>query len=149
MRRAIAVLKYVPAALCVLLLQAWVVVAIEANTSQMLIGRGVGISLFGQDLSVTVISNGETEFGWSGQSDSRGWTWTTIVGEPEQRIPKVFHRAQFLKRPYEIEACYPIPFMLSLIAPIVCGAFLAFRLPLWSYFAWTALIAVELAYYLR
>jgi hypothetical protein len=123
MHRAIAILKYLPAVLCALVLEAWVAVAIEANTSQMLIGRGVGISLLGQDLSVTVISNGAAKFGWSGESDSRGLTWTTIVGEPEQRTARVFHRAEFLERPYEIEAGYPIPLLLSLLAPIACGAF--------------------------
>jgi hypothetical protein len=29
------------------------------------------------------------------------------------------------------------------------GPFTRFRFPLWSYFVWTALVAAELAYYLR
>jgi hypothetical protein len=32
---------------------------------------------------------------------------------------------------------------------IVLGSFAGFRFPLWSYFAYTALVAAELAYYLR
>jgi hypothetical protein len=43
----------------------------------------------------------------------------------------------------------PIPFIFTLIAPLSVSTFTHFRFPLWSYFAWTALVAAELAYYLR
>jgi hypothetical protein len=33
--------------------------------------------------------------------------------------------------------------------PLAIGPFTRFRFPLWSYFAWTALLTAELAYYLR
>jgi hypothetical protein len=45
--------------------------------------------------------------------------------------------------------CLPIPMLLSLLLPVACGAFTRFRFPLWSYFAWTALVAAEVAFYLR
>jgi hypothetical protein len=37
--------------------------------------------------------------------------------------------------------------LITAIFPVALG--FRFRFPLWSYFAWTALIAAELAYYLR
>lgn len=43
----------------------------------------------------------------------------------------------------------PIPVLLTLVSPIAVGCLTRFRFPLWSYFAWTALVAAELAYYLR
>jgi hypothetical protein len=43
----------------------------------------------------------------------------------------------------------PIPMLISLFLPAGAGPLVNFRFPLWSYFAWTALLAAELAYYLR
>lgn len=39
--------------------------------------------------------------------------------------------------------------LLTLCIPIAIGSFLSFRFRLWHYLAYTALVAVELAYYLR
>jgi hypothetical protein len=41
---------------------------------------------------------------------------------------------------------FPIPFLLTILAILALAPLV--RLPLWSCFAWTALIALELAYYL-
>jgi hypothetical protein len=43
----------------------------------------------------------------------------------------------------------PIVFAITLLLPFAVAPFTRFRFPLWSYFAWTALVAAELAYYLR
>jgi hypothetical protein len=50
---------------------------------------------------------------------------------------------------YEFEIYIPIPMVLAVLTPLAVGPFTQFRFPLCSYFAWTALVAVELAYYLR
>jgi hypothetical protein len=44
-------------------------------------------------------------------------------------------------------AC-PIAVVLTLLAPLAVGTFNRFRFPLWMWFAWTALIASECAFYL-
>jgi hypothetical protein len=44
---------------------------------------------------------------------------------------------------------FPIPLSLTLLLPVALGPFLSFRFRLWHFLAYTALIAVELAYYLR
>jgi hypothetical protein len=44
---------------------------------------------------------------------------------------------------------FPSPLAVTLLGFAAIVAFLRFRFPLWSYFAWTALVAAELAYYLR
>jgi hypothetical protein len=43
----------------------------------------------------------------------------------------------------------PFLLLLTLLLPPAVGPFTHFRFPLWSYFAYTALLAAELAYYLR
>ena len=43
----------------------------------------------------------------------------------------------------------PEPFCNQTAEPLAIGPFNRFRFPLWSWFAFTALVAVELAYYLR
>jgi hypothetical protein len=48
-----------------------------------------------------------------------------------------------------LETEMPLPLMAALMLPLAVGPFLRFRFPLWSYFAWTALLAAEMAYYLR
>jgi hypothetical protein len=47
------------------------------------------------------------------------------------------------------ELQFPAPLLLSLILPIAIAPFISFRFRLRHYLAYTALIAVELAYYLR
>ena len=42
-----------------------------------------------------------------------------------------------------------IPGLLTLLLPLTIGPSIRFRFPLWSWFAFTAAVAVELAYYLR
>jgi hypothetical protein len=43
----------------------------------------------------------------------------------------------------------PVPLMLTGILPLVVGATTSFRFRLWHYLAFTALVSVQLAYYLR
>jgi hypothetical protein len=43
----------------------------------------------------------------------------------------------------------PFSAPITALAPLAIGPFLAFRFRLWHYLAYTALVAVELAYYLR
>ena len=50
---------------------------------------------------------------------------------------------------YVILFACPISCLLTWLLPFAVSPFTRFRFPLWSYFAWTALIAAELAYYLR
>jgi len=43
----------------------------------------------------------------------------------------------------------PIPLLVTLGLPLAIGPFISFRFRLWHYLAYTAIVAVELAYYLR
>lgn len=44
---------------------------------------------------------------------------------------------------------FPIALPITLILPFAIGPFLSFRFCLWHYLAYTALVALELAYYLQ
>jgi hypothetical protein len=44
---------------------------------------------------------------------------------------------------------FPIPLLCTIILPFAVGPFISFRFRLWHYFAYTAIVAIELAYYLR
>jgi hypothetical protein len=43
----------------------------------------------------------------------------------------------------------PIPWLITAVLPFAVGPFISFRFRLWHYLAYTTLVAVELAYYLR
>jgi hypothetical protein len=49
---------------------------------------------------------------------------------------------------FTVTSC-PIPLVLTTLLPLGIGLLIRFRFPLCSYFVWTALVAAELAYYLR
>jgi hypothetical protein len=57
--------------------------------------------------------------------------------------------AKSRSNPEYIHFHLPIPLILSLVLPLAVGPFISFRFRLWHYLAYTALVAVELAYYLR
>jgi hypothetical protein len=44
---------------------------------------------------------------------------------------------------------FPLPLLGTLLLPFAIGPFISFRFHLWHYFAYTALLALELAFYLR
>jgi hypothetical protein len=43
----------------------------------------------------------------------------------------------------------PVLLIVTILFPLAIGPFISFRFRLWHYLAYTALVAVELAYYLR
>jgi hypothetical protein len=63
--------------------------------------------------------------------------------------------SKHLKRPiplyYSRQFGVGVPIIVAVTAmlPLAIGPFLSFRFRLWHYLAYTALVAVELAYYLR
>jgi hypothetical protein len=62
--------------------------------------------------------------------------WKTMLGD-------------FYLHPNNRRLYLPIAFVITAILPLAVGPFIAFRFRLWHYLAYTALVALELAYYLR
>jgi hypothetical protein len=144
MRCLLTIAKWTPAALCGLLVVAWVV-SVPCSLS--------ATAPWGQNESVTVcfysgcvsiwrdginIGRGEKlsiHTQWKGHHLSPA-AW---LGRPDLG-PSYF--------PFRPIQC-PIAPSITLLLPLSIGPFIRFRFPLWSWFAFTTLIAVELAYYLR
>ena len=144
MRRALAILKYAPAVLCGLLVVAWVVSAYwsfgiclpDGSGRQLVIGFG------GPYLDAGYI-----------QQKSDHLYWCEKYRSPKYRGHRPIEAVLLVNDNGSIRfAAFicPYPFALSVLLPAALMSCLTrFRFPLWSYFAWTALIATELAYYLR
>jgi hypothetical protein len=133
MRRAVAILKYLPAVLCGLLVVAWVVswcYFFGYSTSGLSIGVCDGSFHCNRGNFVSQGAYAERQIEQNFQTYLGEWHNKPhpLTGEPQAR--------------------FPIPLILGAMLPISIAPFIRFRFPLWSYFAWTALVAVELAYYL-
>ena len=137
MRRALAILKYVPAVLCGLLVVAWVV--------SIFVPREAGVYVAECDWRV-VVANGTV--GYHRSRDpflGPGWD-ATYVRKHYGLHPRGF---TWLRNEYDTDCVCPIAVMITATLPLAIAPFTRFRFPLWSYFAWTALVAAELAYYLK
>jgi hypothetical protein len=141
MPRAVAILKYAPALMCGLLVVAWFV------SVTFPIGCRYRMA---DEMFVTVILHCGTVAFWYdshsifGPSTSTGFRenkgdfhWAGWLGAMEVHWAAPSSQSRF---------SIPLPLAMSVTLPLAGMPFL--RFPLWSYFAWTALVAGELAYYL-
>ena len=135
------ILKYTPAVVLGLLVAAWVLLALSS------------------------VSYKSSHFMIGGQSSCVGAVFTTdeqvIVGDPGWRFRISKFRVRHLIGNFEgsvdrfhggnllVTGHIPVPVLVTIWLPLAIGPFLSFRFRLWHYLAYTALVAVELAYYLR
>jgi hypothetical protein len=151
MRRALAILKWVPAVVCGLLVVAWVgslFIYFRVSTPRHMLICDFSTLNYG-----TFPANGnflDAELRPHEASDYDSYFY--FAGRERRRYYLTGHMSFNVTYYNDLPARYyhcPIPFALSLLIPFAIAPFTRFRFPLWSYFAWTALIALELAYYLR
>jgi hypothetical protein len=149
------ILKYTPAVVLGLLVVAWVVSrfgmfgwSLRPTYNQDVI-RFYGVA----EGSLHVSHHNYGKF----QQDT-GWYWlggcgrSVIAPFPGSettyvRIPGPYHPEG--RGAVGVIVRIPIPLLLTAILPLAIGPFVSFRFRLWHYLAYTALVAVELAYYLR
>jgi hypothetical protein len=144
MRRALAILKYVPAVLCGVLVVAWAVTLlyiIEWRVSR------VYVTCYDGTVEIGLLPPGRLRPDGSWAEFSLDWNDSDRSGMAGRfcQYPASRHF------PSTIGPCTGVPISVlvtGLLVPCI-AAFIRFRFPLWSYFAWTALVAAELAYYLR
>jgi hypothetical protein len=138
MHRAFAILKYLPAVLCGLLVVAWVV--------SLFVEIGVIVRLPDwneQPSRATIILfYPHAEFYFRRDEVARDTRSTCFVRPATKNIWS-------LRKYWQIGVAVPIPFAVTILLPFSVAPLTRFRFPLWSYFVWTALVAAELAYYLR
>jgi hypothetical protein len=150
MRRALAMLKYLPAMLCGLLVVAWVVSFACEVTVRFPTAKGDGS--VGIENACFTIRHTQHEEVWIGillTTEKQGWTLKTQSPTRLTRLRDVWGSFQFDQNASYVRLQMPIPGLIVLALPLALGPFTRFRFPLWSYFAWTTLVAAGLAYYLR
>jgi hypothetical protein len=133
------ILKYTPAVVLGLLVVAWVV--------SLLLFFGMRYEQVSLDAS-----DGSLRFTWS-------FTWplgTGFMGDTKNPSPPHEWLGEFAYQNFREEmggsmglVHVPIPLLLTALFPFAIGAFISYRFRIWHYLAYTALVAVELAYYLR
>jgi hypothetical protein len=130
------ILKYTPAVVMGLLVVAWVVgwfgessFATNVRSYDVICMSWAGTLLLGfdHDLAVQV-----TYF------DYQGFAWDQLLG-----------RVYVERFEFGCLVQVPYPLILTVLLPVTIGPFIVFRFRLWHYLAFTALVALELAYYLR
>jgi len=138
------ILKYTPVAVLGLLVVAWVVSWFCAFIVGGVFGqRYVGV-LFGDGvLAVSTFVDVNSLMGFSCSASPRLPVLRSLTGNLMIHFdgPAIAH--QFV----HVEV--PIVLLISLGMPLAIGPLVAFRFRLWHFLAYTALLAVELAYYLR
>jgi hypothetical protein len=150
MRCALAILKYVPALLCGLLVVAWVVSFFATCYAQICIEGKYSTARYYFTLNPGGILLGRYDCPVSFPTE-----WKFRAKRTPATVENLLGQFQLYRFSddelcrYDSNLALPIPMVLSAILPVAILLAVHFRFPLWSYFAWTALIAAELAYYLR
>jgi hypothetical protein len=150
MPRALAILRYIPAVLCGLLLVAWGVSFARGLSVGFPTAKGQGsIGIENACLTVRHTEHVDVWIGILLTPMEQGWS---LNAQPPTRLTRtqdVWGSFHFDQNENYFRLQVPIPGLIALSLPLALGPFTRFRFPLWSYFAWTALIATALAYYLR
>jgi hypothetical protein len=140
------ILKYAPTVVMWLLVVAWVTSLVGTYSLAFKLPSG--------KLMYTV---GGSEGSLGGAFDSarwqeRGWYWHRR-SEPlnTQSLLGRFTAHRLYKQTFGNYWYVGLPFSapIKALAPLAIGPFISFRFRVWQYLAYTALVAVQLAYYLR
>jgi hypothetical protein len=134
------ILKYTPAVVLGLLVVAWVV------SCFFFFGAGslrVPFSLAGADSTVRIVCSNVFPSGLEGVVVERK---QPIESSARSILGCLNYRSRW---PEVISVQLPYPLLVTAVIPFAIGPYIRFRFRLWHYLAYTTLVAVELAYYLR
>jgi hypothetical protein len=152
MRRAFAIVKYLPAVLCGLLVVAWVVsINYQVEVRSRRPSWAFRLNDFGFYRGSIFL---ESFYGWRDDNWIESARISAIPQNSAMQL-SAFGNVEYFSGSAEMgcQGYYyfgcPILFVLTFLFPLALAPFIRFRFSLWSYFAWTALVAAELAYYLR
>jgi hypothetical protein len=132
------ILKYTPAAVFGVLVVAWVASWFGRTATNLPPMRCLGEPSLQS-------AESELRFSWAIRGKTSGTLfhleglgWHRVLGTAQYRISGSSGRIVL-----------PYPLLITVVVPLALAPFLRFRFRLWHYLAYTALVAVELAYYLR
>jgi hypothetical protein len=139
-------LKYAPVALIFLLLVAWVL---------NFFGQfGIGLRSGKHDYHV-VFRSGSFSASQHPHQMVQGLFWQRYPNLPADIAAEVGSlnslsaRLSIRTKPGQLGVGVPIVLIITLLLPFAIGAFTGFRFQLWQFFAFTAIVAVELVYFVR
>lgn len=147
------ILKYSPAVVLGLLVVAWIAGLLGQLTVTYSRPGGANLTIESASatLGLTHVTSQPSLGGLPVENDS-GARWQTSATWPGTR--DLF--GAFKTRRYQ--TCFggvvrgvqvPLPVVAAALLPLAFGSLRSFRFRLWHYLAFTAIVAVELAYYLR
>jgi hypothetical protein len=133
------ILKYTPVAMLGALVGAWVCsLLLFASFGVLLDGASTNPCMF---YVCSVSGNFTLGYTYNVQPPWLNWKWM-----PNSGFAGHF---EFDPAPRWIQAEIPIVSLITALLPFAVGPLLSFRFSLWHYLVYTALVALELAYYLR
>jgi hypothetical protein len=135
------ILKYTPAVVVVLLMVAWLLTSFWQfgfNTRKSG-SHDTHYNFLCHSIFVCRLNAPVLKPGW--------FRYSRPVQPNTAESPQLSYRRFELERGWEFRV--PIVFAVSMLLPLAIGPFIAFRFRIWHYLAYTAIIAIELAYYLR
>ena len=136
------ILKYTPAVVCGVLVLAWIASAFGSLTCTLQRGRIEGsIWFFWGNIGVAVCDTPLT--------DQTGVRFLAVPASTLHLLGFIDFTTELSLGDWYYGGRLPILLVLTGLLPLAIGPFLSFRFRLWHYLAYTALVAVELAYYLR
>jgi hypothetical protein len=135
------ILKFTPVVVLVLLVVAWVVSWFAFWGFGTNYGPYRSISAVASTVQTVYYRPGDANepAGLEVQRNRGRWTQKTFTG----------HLDCSVEWPLFLSIYAPYPLIISAVLPLAIGPFISFRFRLWHHLAYTALIAVELAYYLQ
>jgi len=128
------ILKFTPAVLLGLLVVAWLMT--QGGWMQFTSGKFVIALQHGSVTGYWQESDG-VNFFWSSRKE---WWFKNGLALGRIRTATPFSSTGYW---------FPIPLLCTLILPLAVGPLVSFRFRLWHFLAYTALLAMELAFYLR
>jgi len=139
------ILKYTPAVVMGLLVVGW------AATSLGMYAASFGLPLSKRQYAI-IGNRGSLAMNFQhGSRKLRLWWYAGDRPPTLRHMAGEFHAEGFLDGGARAYWQIELPFILfaTALSPLAIGPFISFRFRLWHYLAYTALVATELAYYLR
>jgi hypothetical protein len=146
MRRTLAILKYLPAVLCGLLVVAWMVSIRAAVGVYFPLGVNQGHGVFGAKVDFGSLLLEYHEHWWDGPItvDLLGGSGPAHL--PHTGAPSCFGEWWFDSYLSEAALYCPIPFVLAALLPFAIGLATNFRYQLWMWFVWIGFFALVCAH---
>ena len=132
MRRALVILKYLPAVLCGFIALCFVFSQFRHYTATFPLGRYWGFAEFGA---------GTVGVQWQ---KGRGPTNRLMIERGRRRTQFSLGKLDVMQPAIWLKI--PLLMVSTLLLPAAVLPLVRFRFPLWAWFAWTALVAAQLAY---